>query len=86
MAMINPMLIDLVPKKRTAEFVGLGSAVFSFAAPVGSVVAGLVAGLAALWVGGPESYRWTFITAGVMLITGGMLLRNVHPENVVDED
>jgi maltose/moltooligosaccharide transporter len=86
MAMINPMLIDLVPKKRTAEFVGLGSAVFSFAAPVGSVVAGLVAGLAALWVGGPESYRWTFITAGVMLITGGMLLRNVHPERVVDED
>ncbi len=86
MAMVNPMLIDLVPKKRTAEFVGLGSSVFSFAQPLGSVLAGLVAGLAAIFVGGPQSYRWTFITAGIMLIIGGILLRNVHPERVVDEE
>ncbi|MEP6775485.1 MAG: hypothetical protein ABJA50_07810, partial [Chloroflexota bacterium] len=73
-------------KKRTAEFVGLGSSVFSFAQPLGSVLAGLVAGLAAIFVGGPQSYRWTFITAGIMLIIGGILLRNVHPERVVDEE
>ena len=86
MAMINPMLIDLVPRKRTAEFVGLVSSVFSFAQPLGSVLAGLVAGLAAIFVGGSESYRWTFITAGIMLIISAILLRNVHPEGVVAEE
>ena len=46
MAQINPMLTDLVPRKRTAEFMGLGSAVFSLAQPLGSVLAGAVVTLA----------------------------------------
>lgn len=83
MAQINPMLTDLVPRKRMAEFVGLGSAVFSFAQPLGSVLAGGVVMLATLAVGGEEAYRWAFITAGLMVLTSGLLLRTVHPERAL---
>src|SRR5207237_2567608 len=38
---INPLLVDLIPRKRTAELLGLGSSVWSFAQPLGSVFAGL---------------------------------------------
>jgi MFS family permease len=86
MAMINPMLTDLVPPKRMAEFVGLGSSAFSLAQPAGSVIAGLVVGLAALAVGGDAAYRWAFISAGVMMLIGGFLLRRVHPEAANLED
>lgn len=86
MAMITPMLTDLVPKKRMAEFVGLGSSVFSLAQPVGSVIAGLVVGFAALFVGGDEAYRWAFFTAGIMLLIGSFMLRRVHPELAKYED
>lgn len=86
MTLITPMLIDVVPRKRTAEFVGLGSAAFSFAQPVGSVLAGAVVGLATIFVGGDDAYRWAFISAGVMLLTGGLLLRTVHPERAVYEE
>jgi MFS family permease len=86
MAMINPMLTDLVPKSRVAEFVGLGSSVFSLAQPVGSVLAGLVVGLASLFVGGDEAYRWAFFTAGIMLLIGSLLLRRVRPEQAVYDE
>ncbi len=80
MAQINPMLTDLAPKKRMAEFVGLGSAVFSFAQPLGSVVAGLTVGVAAMFVSDNDAYRWAFMMAGVMLLLAAFLLRTVHPE------
>jgi MFS family permease len=86
MVMVNPMLTDLVPPKRMAEFVGLGSSVFSLAQPAGSVVAGLVVGVAALFVGGDEAYRWAFVSAGVMMLIGGVLLRRVRPEDANLED
>jgi len=86
MAMMNPMITDLVPKKRMAEFIGLVSAVFSFAQPVGSVLAGLVVGLGTYYLSEGDGYRWSFIWAGVMLLIGGVLLRRVHPERVVRED
>jgi maltose/moltooligosaccharide transporter len=86
MAMVNPMLTDLVPPKRMAEFVGLGSSVFSLAQPAGSVIAGLVVGLAALFVGGDAAYRWAFVSAGVMMLIGGVLLRRVYPDRALLDD
>jgi maltose/moltooligosaccharide transporter len=86
MAQINPMLSDLVPRKRMAEFIGLGSAVFSFAQPLGSVLAGGVQFIAARFVGDNDAYRWTFITAGLLVLLAGVLLRNVHPERAITEE
>ena len=86
MAQINPMLSDLVPRKRMAEFIGLGSAVFSFAQPLGSVLAGAVQFIAAGFVGENDSYRWTFITAGLLVLLAGVLLRSVHPERAITEE
>jgi MFS family permease len=86
MAQINPMLSDLVPRKRMAEFIGLGSAVFSFAQPIGSVVAGGVAELGKIFVGESEAYRWSFITAGLFVLISAILLQTVKPERFVDEE
>jgi MFS family permease len=86
MAMINPMLVDLVPRKRTAEFVGLGSAVFSFAQPLGSALAGGIVAIMALFVKHGDAYRWAFIFAGLMTIVAAILLRTVRPERFVDND
>jgi Na+/melibiose symporter-like transporter len=41
-ALAVPLLVDLVPPVRAAEMVGLGSAVWSLAQPIGAVVAGLL--------------------------------------------
>ncbi|MFL5734154.1 MAG: MFS transporter [Chloroflexia bacterium] len=86
MAQINPMLSDLSPRRRMAEFIGLGSAVFSFAQPLGSVVAGLVHDIAVPFVGDNDAYRWTFLTAGVMILISALLLTTVHPERAVTEE
>jgi len=86
MAMINPMLTDLVPPKRMAEFVGLGSAVFSLAQPFGSVLAGLAVSLGTYFLSEGDGYRWSFISAGIMLLIGGSLLTLVHPERAVFND
>jgi maltose/moltooligosaccharide transporter len=80
MAMINPMLTDLVPRKRMAEFIGLGSAVFSFAQPLGSVLAGAVVGVAGIFLEESSAYRWSFISAGVMVLIAAILLQTVKPE------
>lgn len=86
MSLINPMLVDLVPRKRTAEFVGLGSAVFSFAQPLGSAVAGAIVAGAEQFVGREDAYRWAFIFAGLMTALAALLLRAVRPEQFVDKD
>jgi MFS family permease len=85
MVQINPLLTDLVPRARTAEFIGLGSAVFSFAQPLGSVIAGGVVWLATQAVGLDAAYRWSFITASVLVLVAAALLQTVHPERVVPE-
>ncbi|MGA7732772.1 MAG: MFS transporter, partial [Chloroflexia bacterium] len=79
-APLNPLLTDLIPRARTAELIGVGSAVWSFVQPLGSVLAGTVVGLAALAVGGQDAYRWAFIFAGVMILLAAISLRWVHPE------
>ena len=83
MAQVSPMLADLVPRKRTAEFIGLGSAVFSFAQPLGSVFAGAVVTLATGLVGLSDAYRWAFIYSGTLVLVGAVLLQRVHPEKAV---
>jgi maltose/moltooligosaccharide transporter len=83
MAQVSPMLADLVPRKRTAEFIGLGSAVFSFAQPLGSVFAGAVVTVATGLVGLSDAYRWTFIFSGTLVLLGAALLQLVHPEKAV---
>ena len=80
MAQVNPMLTDLVPRKRTAEFVGLGSAVFSLAQPVGSVLAGAVVSLALLASNEASAYRWSFIFSAAMVLLAAVLLQRVRPE------
>ncbi|HMA33919.1 MAG TPA: MFS transporter [Chloroflexia bacterium] len=83
MAQVNPMITDLVPRKRTAEFIGLISAVFSFAQPIGSVLAGVVVTIATGMVGGSAAYRWTFIFSGAMVLLAAACLQLVKPERAV---
>ncbi|MEO8289145.1 MAG: MFS transporter [Chloroflexota bacterium] len=85
-AALNPLLTDLIPRSRTAELMGLGSAVWSFAQPLGSALAGIIVTVAALFVGEHDAYRWTFIFAGAMIVLAGLSLRFVHPERVTSID
>jgi MFS family permease len=80
------LLVDLIPRKRTAELLGLGSALWSFAQPLGSVLAGGVVALAALFAGEHDSYRGSFIFAGVMIVLAAIVLQTVKPERYVAEE
>ncbi|HMA35997.1 MAG TPA: MFS transporter [Chloroflexia bacterium] len=85
MAQITPMLTDLIPRQRTAEFIGLGSAVFSFAQPLGSVLAGAIVATVIALAGTASAYRWAFIFAGLMVLVALALLQTVKPERAVLE-
>ncbi len=82
---LNPLLTEVIPRKRTAEFIGLGSAVWSFVQPAGSALAGLVVGISGLFVSQHDTYRWAFVFAGVMVILAAIFLQKVHPERAVLE-
>lgn len=84
-ASLNALFTELIPRKRTAEFIGLGSAVWSFVAPVGSVAAGLVVTLSGLFVSQHDTYRWAFIFAGCMVLLAALLLQRVRPERAVQD-
>ncbi len=84
-APLNALLVDLIPRKRTAELLGLGSALWSFAQPLGSVLAGGVVTLTALLVGNNDSFRWAFVFAGVMILLSAVVLQTVNPERGVAE-
>ena len=84
-APLNPLLIELIPRSRTAELVGVGSAVWSFMQPVGSLLAGAIVWLAAFIVGGHDAYRWAFIFAGAAITLAAISLRWVHPEKATRE-
>ncbi|HEX9989092.1 MAG TPA: MFS transporter [Chloroflexia bacterium] len=83
--MLIPFLTDLIPRSRTAELIGISSAVTSFAQPVGSVLAGGVVSLTTSMVGLSDAYRWSFIFSGVMIVVGGLFLQRVRPEQFVQE-
>jgi MFS family permease len=59
-ALAIPLLVDLVPRERAAEMTGLGSAVWSLAQPIGAVIAGVL-------IASADSYRITFVGAGVFI-------------------
>jgi MFS family permease len=84
-AQINPMLADLAPRDRMAEIIGLVSAVFSFAQPLGSALAGGVVEISKLFVSEGDAYRWAFIFAGGMILLSAALLQTVHPERVREQ-
>jgi maltose/moltooligosaccharide transporter len=75
-ALAIPLLVDLVPPARAAEMVGLGSAVWSLAQPIGAVVAGLL-------IDSQGTYRVSFIGAAVFVLLSFGLLLVVHPERAV---
>jgi MFS family permease len=66
-ALAIPLLVDLVPRERTAEMTGLGSAVWSLAQPIGAVIAGLL-------IASADSYRITFVGAGVFIFVCFILI------------
>jgi MFS family permease len=66
-ALAIPLLVDLVPRERTAEMTGLGSAVWSLAQPIGAVIAGLL-------IASADSYRITFVGAGVVIFVCFILI------------
>jgi MFS family permease len=83
LSVLNPLLTDLVPRRRTAEFIGLGSALWSFAQPVGSVLAGTLVLMMGSESGHPDAYRWAFMFAGAMGLVAAVCMRWVHPERAV---
>ena len=80
-SVLIPLLTDLVPAEKYAEVVGIASALWSFAQPVGSVVAGLVVNATSASLGLGTAYRLVFLLAGVMIVASVIMLQRVRPEN-----
>ena len=70
-----PLLMDLVPADRAGEVSGLASAVWSFAQPVGALVAGLL-------IDASGTYRSSFIGAAVFVLVSFVMLLSVRPPDV----
>jgi maltose/moltooligosaccharide transporter len=85
-APLNPLLTDLIPRSRTAELIGVGSAVWSFFQPLGSVVAAIVVTVAASLTNPHDAYRWSFVVGGAFVVLSAILLQRVHPERATTED
>lgn len=68
-----PLLMDLVPRHRAGEVSGLASAVWSFAQPVGALLAGLL-------IDASGSYRSSFIGAAVFVLVSFALLLTLRPD------
>jgi MFS family permease len=83
---LNPLLTDLIPQRRVAELLGLASAVFAFAQPLGSVLAGAIVDFAKLGMSESDAFRASFIFAGGAIALAALLMRRVHPERPVPED
>lgn len=67
-----PLLMDLVPADRAGEVSGLASAVWSFAQPIGALVAGLLIDVTG-------TYRSSFIGAALLVLVSFALLLLVRP-------
>ncbi len=77
---LNPLLTDLIPRRRVAEFIGLGSSVWSLVQPVGSLLAGTLVAALTMPIGLSDAYRWAFIFAGTLIVLSALLLQLVRPE------
>jgi MFS family permease len=85
-AILIALFTDLIPRARTAEMVGLFSAVTSFAQPLGAALAGGVVTLvAAITQDLGQGYRWAFIVAGVFILLGLGVLQTVRPQRGMEE-
>jgi maltose/moltooligosaccharide transporter len=85
-AILIALFTDLIPRARTAEMVGLFSAVTSFAQPLGAAVAGGVVTWVAASTGDlGQGYRWAFIVAGVFILLGLGVLQTVRPQRGIEE-
>lgn len=73
-ALTIPFLTELIPIRRTGEFIGLGSFVWSIAQPIGSVCAGALVDSAA-----PSTYRHAFIWAGVLIASAAVVMLTLRP-------
>ncbi len=71
-ALVTPLLVDLVPPERAAEMTGLGSAMWSFAQPLGALTAGLLIEMTG------ENYRASFMGAAVFVGVSFVLLLTVN--------
>jgi MFS family permease len=71
-ALAIPLLVDLVPPERAAEMTGIGSAVWSFAQPIGAVIAGVL-------IDSFDSYRVSFIGAAALVLVSFALVLTVRP-------
>jgi maltose/moltooligosaccharide transporter len=85
-APLNALLTDLIPRSRTAELMGVGSAIWSFFQPVGSVMAAIVVTVAISLTNPHDAYRWSFIVGGIFVVLSAILLQRVHPERATTED
>lgn len=66
-----PLLMDLVPSERAGEVSGLASAVWSFAQPIGALIAGLL-------IDFTGTYRSSFVGAAVLVLISFALLLTVR--------
>ncbi len=80
---LNPLLTDLIPQARVAEFLGLGSSIWSLVQPLGSLLAGRVVDTLTPWIGINDAYRGAFVFAGLLIVLAAVLLRGVRPERAV---
>ncbi|HET8569579.1 MAG TPA: MFS transporter [Candidatus Limnocylindria bacterium] len=70
-ALNMPLLVDLVPPDRAGEVTGLGSGVWSFAQPIGALIAGLL-------IDASGTYRAAFVGAAILVIVSFLLLLTVR--------
>jgi Na+/melibiose symporter-like transporter len=75
-ALAIPLLVDLVPPPRAAEVLGLGSAAWSLAQPIGAIIAGLL-------IDSLGTYRVSLVGAAVFVLLSFVLMLTVHPERAV---
>lgn len=70
-ALLFPLLSDLIPRQRAGEFVGLGTAAWELAQPLGAMLGGLAADLTG-------SLRTSLAVAGLLVLVSWLLLRRVR--------
>jgi MFS-type transporter involved in bile tolerance (Atg22 family) len=82
-ALLFPLLTDLIPRERAGEFVGLGSAAWELAQPLGAMLGGLAADATG-------SLRTALVAAGVLVLVSWALLQRVraprHTEGSAAQD
>jgi MFS family permease len=69
-----PLLSELIPARRTAEFIGINAFISSLALPIGAFCAGTLVDSAL-----PSTYRNTFLWAGILATSAAIATLTVRP-------